>query len=126
MPKSENIAKMFQVFHRVFGSSVASSICQEGQSEKTPDFSSFPRFRPAFSLFSPSFSQFLATFCCQGGGEPIDPQWLSYWVLAYKRNDILNIHIKFKDHTSNNFVKMAILDTSVNLHAFAMEGCYTP
>ena len=58
-------------------SSIASPICQEGQSERTfpilaffPDFSSFPWFFPDFSsLFPdfPSFSQFLTIFSLSRG-----------------------------------------------------------
>ena len=56
-------------------SSIASPICQEGQSEKTfPIFPLFLNFFPLFSnfsWFSPSFSWFLAIFfCCQGGTLP--------------------------------------------------------
>ena len=51
-------------------SSVANSICQEGQSDKTfPIFafsSSFLLFFPNFSWFPPLFPDFWQLFCCQG------------------------------------------------------------
>ena len=80
-----------QIFSKCTLSSVASPICQEGQSERIlpdfgslPDFSSFSRFFPDFSLsFSspfPSFSRFLTFFFAVKGDtlhappSPIAPQ----------------------------------------------------
>ena len=43
-----------------------------------------------------------------------------------EENDISNIHSKFQTHTSKNVLKVAILDTSFNLHVFSMEGWLPP
>ena len=51
------------------GSSVASPICQEGQSERT--FPIFP-FSSRFFLFFPDFSQIFGTL------PPLPPQWLRH------------------------------------------------
>ena len=60
-------------------SSVASPICQEGQSEKT--LLDFYLFLPDFSSFFPDFGQF---FRCQGWhSAPLHPQWLRHWLLLH-------------------------------------------
>ena len=67
-------------------SSVASLICQEGQSERNFPifaFSSrffwfFPDFFPGFSWFFPDFWQI---FAVRGGTlPPLPPQWLCHWL----------------------------------------------
>ena len=55
-------------------SSVASPVCQEGQSERN-----FLPFSSRFFLFFPDFCWFLAFFCCQGWhSAPLPPQWLRH------------------------------------------------
>ena len=79
----------FSFFHNkssclleLWSSSLASPICQEGQSERTfPIFPFFPDFTsfPAFSWFSPSISQFLAILLLSRGAIcPLDPYWLRH------------------------------------------------
>ena len=50
--------------YKFFTSSVASSICQEGQSERT--FPNFCFFFPIFPAFFPLFPDFWQIFRCQG------------------------------------------------------------
>ena len=70
----------------IHNSSVASRICQEGQSERTcpsfPLFSECPSFS-SFSWFSFSFSQILANFWLSRGAlcSPW-PQWLRHWFIG--------------------------------------------
>ena len=55
-------------------SSVASPICQEGQSERTfPIFPIFPDFFPLFPDFLPLFSNFWQFFRCQEGHSAPNP-----------------------------------------------------
>ena len=73
-------------------SSVASPICQEGQSEINfpifplfPDFwlffPIFPLFPPIFSDFSWFFPSFWQFFTIRGGTlPPLPPQWLRHWL----------------------------------------------
>ena len=69
-------SKLFHSKLRI--SSVASPICQEGQSERT-----FPilAFSSRFFLFFPDFSRFLAKFLLSGVAlcPPLHPQWLRHW-----------------------------------------------
>ena len=76
-------------------SSVASPICQEGQSERTfPIFAFSSRyflFFPIFHEFSPSFSRFSANFSLsRGQSVPLDPQWLRHCAF-HKGPDIFTI-----------------------------------
>ena len=83
-------------------SSVASPICQEGQSEITfPILAFSSRFFPIFPLFFPifrdfpSFSRFLTLFRCQGGTLPLAPllatplgNWAKNW---YRESPIFEV-----------------------------------
>ena len=66
-------------------SSVASPICQEGQSERTFPIFAFSSglflFLLDFSWFFPSFSWFLANFSLSEVAlcPPLYPQWLCHW-----------------------------------------------
>ena len=101
------------------GSSVASPICQEGQSERNfPIFAfssrfflffpNFSWFFPDFSWFSPrffpDFHDFWQFFPCQGWhSAPLPPQWLRHCSMdsfqQTKYNDICNA-ISFPDETT--------------------------
>ena len=77
-------------------SSIASPICQEGQSERT--FPIFPLFLdlfpivPLFFLIFPSFSWFLTIFFhCQGGAlTPLPLHWLRHWN-EYKLLSVISV-----------------------------------
>ena len=83
-------------------SSVASPICQEGQSETTfPIFAFSSRFFLFFPEFFPSFPNFWQVFRCQGwhSASPLPPQWLRHchYTLTFLKKStktkLFNFHI---------------------------------
>ena len=94
------------------GSSVASPICQEGQSERTfPIFAFFSWFFIFFPDFSPIFGKFFF-FAVRGGTlPPLPPQWLCYWVEMMK-------HLTSEKQNKNNlflpYLAVNFLSISVN------------
>ena len=88
-------------------SSIASPICQEGQSERTfpilafsSDFSSFSQFLPNFPLFFPIFPlfpDFWQFFHCQGGTLPPLPLYGYTTVCAWRVDSAIDSYILLND-----------------------------
>ena len=73
-------------FYMCVHSSVASPICQEGQSGR--NFPIFPLFSRFFVIFSPNFLDFWQIFAVRGGTlPPLPPQWLRH--CAYKLQSVI-------------------------------------
>ena len=91
-------------------SSVASPICQEGQSERTfPIFASSSRFFPFFPRFYPLFPDFWQIFRCQGWhSAPLAPQVATPLIRRYlqKCKSLFYLSLTFSAATNTlwNFI----------------------